>query len=117
MRSSGSSCRRSRRRRDREAGSAMRIVVIGGTGLIGSRVVARLAEHGHEAIAASPDSGVNTVTGQGLVEVLAGAQVVVDVSNSPSLEDEAALEFFTTSTGNLLAAERPAGVAIMWCCR
>jgi uncharacterized protein YbjT (DUF2867 family) len=88
----------------------MKIVVIGGSGLIGSRVVARLAEHGHEAIAASPDSGVNTVTGQGLAEVLAGAQVVVDVANSPSLEDEAALEFFTTSTGNLLAAERPAGV-------
>jgi uncharacterized protein YbjT (DUF2867 family) len=88
----------------------MRIVVIGGSGLIGSKVVARLAEHGHEAIAASPNSGVNTVTGQGLAEVLAGAQVVVDVSNSPSLEDKAALEFFTTSTGNLLAAEKTAGV-------
>jgi uncharacterized protein YbjT (DUF2867 family) len=88
----------------------MKIVVIGGSGLIGSRVVARLAGQGHEAIAASPDSGVNTLTGQGLAEVLAGAQVVVDVSNSPSLEDEAALEFFTTSTGNLLAAEQPAGV-------
>jgi uncharacterized protein YbjT (DUF2867 family) len=88
----------------------MKIVVIGGSGLIGSKVVARLAEHGHEAIAASPKSGVNTLTGQGLAEVLAGAQVVVDVSNSPSLEDEAALEFFTTSTGNLLAAEKPAGV-------
>jgi uncharacterized protein YbjT (DUF2867 family) len=88
----------------------MKIVVVGGSGLIGSKVVARLAEQGHEAIAASPNSGVNTVTGQGLAEVLAGAQVVVDVSNSPSLEDEAALEFFTTSTGNLLAAERPAGV-------
>jgi uncharacterized protein YbjT (DUF2867 family) len=88
----------------------MKIVVIGGSGLVGSRVVARLAEHGHEAIAASPNSGVNTVTGQGLAEVLAGAQVVVDVSNSPSLEDEAALEFFTTSTRNLLAAEQPAGV-------
>jgi uncharacterized protein YbjT (DUF2867 family) len=88
----------------------MKIVVIGGTGLIGSKVVARLAEHGHEAIAASPNSGVNTVTGQGLAEVLAGAQVVVDVSNSPSLEAKAAIEFFTTSTGNLLAAEQPAGV-------
>jgi uncharacterized protein YbjT (DUF2867 family) len=88
----------------------MRIVVIGGSGLIGSKVVARLAEHGQEAIAASPNSGVNTLTGQGLAEVLAGAQVVVDVSNSPSLEDEAVLEFFTTSTGNLLAAEQPAGV-------
>jgi uncharacterized protein YbjT (DUF2867 family) len=88
----------------------MKLVVIGGSGLIGSRVVARLAEHGHEAIAASPNSGVNTLTGQGLAEVLAGAQVVVDVSNSPSLEDKAVLEFFTTSTGNLLTAERPAGV-------
>jgi uncharacterized protein YbjT (DUF2867 family) len=88
----------------------MKIVVIGGSGLIGSKVVTRLAEHGHEAIAASPKSGVNTLTGQGLAEVLAGAQVVVDVSNSPSLEDEAVLEFFTTSTGNLLAAEKPAGV-------
>jgi uncharacterized protein YbjT (DUF2867 family) len=87
-----------------------KIVVIGGTGLIGSKIVARLAEHGHEAIAASPNSGVNTLTGQGLAEVLPGAQVVVDVSNSPSLEDKAVLEFFTTSTGNLLAAEQPAGV-------
>jgi uncharacterized protein YbjT (DUF2867 family) len=88
----------------------MKIVVIGGSGLIGSKVVARLAEHGHEAIAASPKSGVNTLTGEGVAEVLAGAQVVVDVSNSPSFEDEAVLEFFTTSTGNLLAAEQPAGV-------
>jgi uncharacterized protein YbjT (DUF2867 family) len=87
-----------------------KIVVIGGTGLIGSKVVARLAEHGHQAIAASPSSGVNTLTGEGLAEVLSGAQVVVDVSNSPSSEDKAALEFFTTSTGNLLAAEKPAGV-------
>jgi uncharacterized protein YbjT (DUF2867 family) len=86
------------------------VVVIGGTGLIGSKVVARLAGHGHEAIAASPNSGVNTLTGEGLAEVLAGAQVVVDVSNSPSFEGKAALEFFTTSTGNLLAAEKPAGV-------
>jgi uncharacterized protein YbjT (DUF2867 family) len=88
----------------------MKIVVIGGSGLIGSKVVARLGAHGHEAIAAPPNSGVNTLTGQGLAEVLAGAQVVVDVSNSPSLEDKAALEFFTTSTGNLLAAEQTAGV-------
>jgi len=88
----------------------MKIVVIGGSGLIGSKVVARLAEQGHEAIAASPKSGVNTLTGQGLTEVLAGAQVVVDVANSPSLEAEAALEFFTTSTGNLLAAGKAAGV-------
>jgi uncharacterized protein YbjT (DUF2867 family) len=87
-----------------------KIVVIGGTGLIGSKVVAWLAEHGHEAIAASPNSGVNTLTGEGVAEVLAGAQVVVDVSNSPSLEGTAVREFFTTSTGNLLAAEQPAGV-------
>jgi uncharacterized protein YbjT (DUF2867 family) len=87
-----------------------KIVVIGGTGLIGSKVVARLAEHGHEATAASPKSGVNTLTGEGLAEVLSGAQVVVDVSNSPSFEAEAALDFFTTSTGNLLAAEKTAGV-------
>jgi uncharacterized protein YbjT (DUF2867 family) len=86
------------------------VVVIGGTGLIGSKVVARLAGHGHEAIAASPSSGVNTLTGEGLAKVLAGAQVVVDVSNAPSSEAKAALEFFTTSTGNLLAAEKPAGV-------
>ena len=86
------------------------VVVIGGTGLIGSKVVARLAEHGHEAVAASPNSGVNTLTGEGVAEVLAGAQVVVDVSNSPSFEAKAVLEFFTTSTGNLLAAEQTAGV-------
>jgi uncharacterized protein YbjT (DUF2867 family) len=93
-----------------------KIVVIGGTGLIGSKVVARLAEHGHEAIAASPKSGVNTLTGEGLAEVLSGAQVVVDVSNSPSFEDKAALDFFTTSTGNLLAAERRPVWAIMLRC-
>ncbi|MGH9174483.1 MAG: SDR family oxidoreductase [Vicinamibacterales bacterium] len=87
-----------------------KIVVIGGTGLVGSKVVAKLAEHEHEAIAASPNSGVNTVTGEGLDEALAGAQVVVDVSNSPSLEDQAALDFFTTSTNNLLAAEGARGV-------
>ena len=87
-----------------------KVVVIGGTGLIGSKLVARLAEHGHEAIAASPNSGVNTLTGEGLAEVLAGAQVVVDVSNSPSFEDKAALDFFTTSTGKLLAAEKTADV-------
>ena len=88
----------------------MKIVVIGGTGLIGSKVVEHLAEHGHEAIAASPNSGVNTITGEGLAEVLAGANVVVDVSNSPSFADDDVLEFFTTSTNNLLAAEREAGV-------
>src|SRR5687768_16190552 len=89
---------------------AMKIVVIGGTGLIGSKVVARLREQGHEAVAASPASGVNALTGEGLAEVLAGAQVVVDVSNSPSFEDKAVLEFFETSGRNILAAEAAAGV-------
>jgi uncharacterized protein YbjT (DUF2867 family) len=88
----------------------MKIVVIGGTGLIGSKVVACLKEEDHDAVAASPDSGVNTLTGEGLSEVLEGAEVVVDVSNSPSFEDEAVMEFFTTSTSNLLAAEADAGV-------
>ena len=88
----------------------MKIVVIGGTGLIGSRVVTKLTEHGHEAVAASPASGVDTLSGQGLDGVLVGASVVVDVSNSPSFEDAAALSFFTTSTRNLLAAEADAGV-------
>jgi uncharacterized protein YbjT (DUF2867 family) len=88
----------------------MKIVVIGGTGLIGSQVVARLGEHGHEAIPASPNSGVNTLTGEGLSEVIEGADVVVDVSNSPSFEDQAVLDFFERSTGNLLAAEASAGV-------
>ena len=88
----------------------MKIVVIGGTGLVGSQVVAKLCEHGHEAIAAAPNTGVNTLTGEGLPEVLQGADVVVDVSNSPSFEDQAVLEFFETTTGNLLAAEKAAGV-------
>jgi uncharacterized protein YbjT (DUF2867 family) len=88
----------------------MKIVVIGGTGLVGSQVVAKLSGHGHEAIAAAPNTGVNTLTGEGLPEVLEGADVVVDVSNSPSFEDAAVLDFFTTSTGNLLAAEKAAGV-------
>jgi uncharacterized protein YbjT (DUF2867 family) len=88
----------------------MKIVVIGGTGLIGSKVVTCLKREGHEAIAASPDSGVNTLTGEGLAEVLEGAEVVIDVSNSPSFEDDAVMEFFTTSTTNLLAAEGDAGV-------
>jgi uncharacterized protein YbjT (DUF2867 family) len=87
----------------------MKIVVIGGTGLIGSKVVTCLEEKGHEAVAASPDSGVNTLTGEGLAEVLEGASVVIDVSNSPSFEDEAVMNFFTTSTTNLLAAEADAG--------
>jgi uncharacterized protein YbjT (DUF2867 family) len=88
----------------------MKIVVIGGSGLIGSKLVRKLLEHGHQAVSASPDSGVNTLTGEGLAEALAGAAVVVDVSNSPSFEDAAALKFFETSTGNLLDAEAAAGV-------
>lgn len=88
----------------------MKIVVIGGTGLIGSKLVTRLTGSGHEAVAASPDTGVDTLTGEGLGEVLAGARVVVDVSNSPSFEDAAVLEFFETSTRNLLDAEDAAGV-------
>lgn len=87
----------------------MKIVVIGGTGLIGSKLTTRLREHGHEAVPASPDTGVNTLTGDGLAEVLVGADVVVDVSNSPTL-DGAAIDFFRTATGNLLAAEETAGV-------
>jgi uncharacterized protein YbjT (DUF2867 family) len=89
----------------------MKVVVIGGTGLIGSKVVANLRAAGHEAIAASPASGVNTLTGDGLAEVMAGARVVVDVSNSPSFADDEVLAFFRTSTRNMLAAESTAGVA------
>ena len=88
----------------------MKIVVIGGSGLIGSKVVPRLREQGHEAIAASPSSGVNTVTGEGLAEVLQGASVVVDVSNAPAWEDNAVMNFFETSTRNILANEAAAGV-------
>jgi uncharacterized protein YbjT (DUF2867 family) len=88
----------------------VKIVVIGGTGLIGSKLVAKLQEHGHEAVAAAPNTGVNTLTGEGLAEVLAGASTVIDVSNSPSFERTAVMEFFQTSTGNLLAAEAAAGV-------
>lgn len=88
----------------------MKIVVIGGTGLIGSRLVKKLKDQGHEAVAASPDTGVNTLTGEGLADVLRGTSVVVDVSNSPSLEDAAALSFFETSTRNLLDAEAAARV-------
>jgi uncharacterized protein YbjT (DUF2867 family) len=88
----------------------MKIVVIGGTGLIGSKLVTWLREQGHEPIAASPKSGVNTLTGEGLAEVLKGASVVVDVSNSPSWEDAAVLKFFETSTSNLLKFAAAAGV-------
>ena len=88
----------------------MKVVIIGGSGLIGSKLVARLREQGHDAVPASPDSGVNTLTGEGLADVLTGAAVVVDVSNSPSFEDAAVLKFFETSTANLLAAEAAAGV-------
>src|SRR5262245_9161679 len=88
----------------------MKIVVIGGTGLIGSKLVTKFRDHGHEAVAASPDTGVNTITGQGLSEVLGGASTVVDVSNSPAFEAAAVLEFFETSTRNQLAAEALAGV-------
>src|SRR5439155_26091437 len=90
--------------------SNMKIVVIGGSGLIGKKVVTKLREHGHEVVAASPSSGVNTVTGEGLAQALAGAQVVVDVANAPSWEDNAVLAFFETSGRNLLAAEAAAGV-------
>ena len=88
----------------------MKIVVIGGTGLIGSKLVTKLDERGHETVAASPDTGVNTLTGEGLADAVAGASVVVDVSNAPSFEDAAVLEFFDTSTRNLLAAEAAGGV-------
>jgi uncharacterized protein YbjT (DUF2867 family) len=93
-----------------QKGLIMKIVVIGGTGLIGSKLVTKLREHGHEAVAASPNTGVNTLTGEGLADTLANAAVVVDVSNSPSFEDAAVLEFFETSTRNLLTAEAEAGV-------
>jgi uncharacterized protein YbjT (DUF2867 family) len=88
----------------------MKIVVIGGTGLIGSKTVAMLRQGGHEVLAASPNTGVNTITGEGLTEAMAGTQVVVDLANSPSFEDRAVLEFFETSGRNLLAAEAAAGV-------
>ena len=88
----------------------MKVVVIGGTGLIGSKVVAKLGKHGHEAVAAAPNTGVNTLTGEGLAEALEGAAVVVDVSNSPSLADDPVMEFFRTSTTNLLERAAKAGV-------
>jgi uncharacterized protein YbjT (DUF2867 family) len=90
--------------------SNMKIVVIGGSGLIGSKLVTKLGEQGHQAVAASPNTGVNAVTGEGLAEVLEGASVVVDVSNSPSWEDAAVMKFFETSTRNLLAYEAAEGV-------
>jgi len=90
--------------------AAMKIVVIGGSGLIGSKLVPKLREQGHEAIAASPNSGVNTITGEGLAEALKGAAVVVDVSNAPSWEDAAVMNFFETATRNLLSYEAAAGV-------
>ena len=88
----------------------MKVVVVGGTGLIGSQVIAQLTELGHEAVSASPSSGVNTITGEGVAEVVAGADTVVDLSNSPSWADEDVLNFFTSSSRNLLEAERAAGV-------
>jgi hypothetical protein len=91
-------------------GEVMKIVVIGGTGLIGSKVIEKLKQKGHEAIAAAPNTGVNTITGEGLKEAMAGAQVVIDLANSPSFEDKAVLEFFETSGRNLLAAEGASGV-------
>jgi uncharacterized protein YbjT (DUF2867 family) len=88
----------------------MKIVVIGGTGLIGSKLISKLREHGHEAVPASPNSGVNTLTGEGLADVLKGAAVVVDVSNSSSFDEAVAMKFFTTATPNLLRDEQSAGV-------
>jgi uncharacterized protein YbjT (DUF2867 family) len=88
----------------------MKIVIIGGSGLIGAKTVERLRKKGHDVVAASPNSGVNAVTGEGLAEALAGAQVVIDVANSPSFEDKAVLAFFEASGRNLAAAEAAAGV-------
>src|ERR1700751_4078068 len=95
--------------RELAGGDVMKIVVIGGTGLIGSKVVAKLKQKGHEALAAAPNTGVNTITGEGLKNAMADTQVVVDVANSPSFEDKAVLEFFETSGRNILAAEAAAG--------
>src|SRR5262245_55708796 len=94
----------------RKQRKGMKIVVIGGTGLIGTKLVKDLRERGHDVLAAAPDTGVNTITREGLAEALDGAEVVVDVSNAPAWEDKAALEFFETSGRNLLAAEATAGV-------
>src|SRR5436305_15148497 len=92
--------------------SNMKIVVIGGSGLIGKKVVMNLRQHGDELVAASPSSGVNTVTGEGLAHAHAGAQVVVDVANAPSWEDKAVMPFFETSCGNLLAEDAAAGAGL-----
>src|SRR5215468_915462 len=104
VKNSDSACGRQTRR------FILKIVVIGGSGLIGKRVVKNLRQQGHEVVAASPSSGVNTVTGEGLAQALDGSQVVVDVANAPSWEDNAVLAFFETSGRNLLAAEAAAGV-------
>src|SRR5215831_13137452 len=88
----------------------MKVVVIGGTGLIGSKTVERLRRAGHDVVAAAPQNGINSVTGEGLAEAVRGAQVIVDLSNSPSFEDDAVLEFFRKSTGNLIASARASGV-------
>ena len=90
----------------------MKVVVIGGSGLIGRNVVRRLAGQGHDPVPASPSTGVDTITGEGLAEVVVGADVVVDVSNAPVWDDDAVMEFFTTSSRNLLAAERDSGVGL-----
>ena len=88
----------------------MKVVVIGGTGLIGSKLIEKVSAHGHDAVPAAPQTGVNTLTGEGLADALAGADVVVDVSNSPSFADDDVMRFFVTSTSNLLEAEQEAGV-------
>jgi uncharacterized protein YbjT (DUF2867 family) len=93
-------------------GEVMKIVVIGGTGLIGSKVVSKLTQLGHEVLAAAPNTGVNTITGEGLAEALEGAQVVVDLANSPSFEDQAAMDFFQTAGRNLIEAEKVARVQL-----
>src|SRR5262249_34431664 len=93
-----------------EGAAIMKIVVIGGTGLIGSKVVAHLRKEGHEVLPAARSTGVNTITGEGLAEALAGAEIAIDVANSPSFEDEAVMKFFKTAGRNLLAAEKVAGV-------
>ena len=93
----------------------MKVVVVGGSGLIGSKLVAKLTDHGHQAVPASPNTGVNTLIGEGLRDAMDGASVAVDVTNSPSFEDAAVLAFFETSTRNLLAAESAAGVPTSRC--